>query len=59
MHYDDIKLYDILYAARRNAIWSGQGQNSTTTNMHIGTTLHLIEVALSILNDRITTKPTK
>lgn len=59
MHNDDMKLYDLLHAARRNAIWSGQGQNSTTTNMHIGTTQHLLEVALSILDQRIATKPTK
>lgn len=56
---ENIELYDILNAARKNAIWSGQGQNSTTTNMHIGTTLHLIEVALSMLNQRITSKPSK
>lgn len=59
MTQNDIDLYDILRAARRNAIWSSQGQNSVTTNMHIGTTLHLIETAMSILNERITDKPTK
>ncbi len=59
MKQEDIQLYDLLYAARRNAIWSSQGQNSLTTNMHIGTTLHLIETALSILNERITAKPSK
>lgn len=53
------ELYDILNAARRNAIWSAQGKNSITTNMHLGTTLHLIEVALSILNQKITSKPSK
>ena len=59
MRSESRKLYDILSAARRNAIWSSQGQNSVTTNRHIGTTLHLIEVALAILNESITANPTK
>ncbi|HEX3037255.1 MAG TPA: hypothetical protein VHT73_19395 [Thermodesulfobacteriota bacterium] len=59
MRQEDTQLYDILYAARRNAIWAAQGQNSITTIMHIGTTLHLIEIVMATLNQRITTKPTK
>ena len=52
MRRDDVDLYNLLQASRRNAIWSQQGQNSPTTNLHIGTTQHLIEQALSILKDR-------
>lgn len=52
MRQEDVDLYQLLTAAMRNAIWSGQGQNSTITNMHIGTTQHLIDLAISILKDR-------
>ena len=52
MRRDDIDLYNMLHAARRNAIWSQQGQNSLTTNLHIDTTQHLIEQAMSIIMDR-------
>ncbi len=52
MRQDDVDLYKLLHIARRNAIWSSQGQNSITTNMHIGSTQHLIEQAISIIKDR-------
>ncbi len=57
MKQNDVDLYKLLYAARRNAIWSGQGQNSVTTNMHIGTTQHLIEQAISIIKNREPSTP--
>jgi hypothetical protein len=56
MKQEDADLYQLLTAARRNAIWSGQGQNSVTTNMHIGTTQHLIEQAISLLKNRTPAK---
>ena len=56
MKKDDVDLYKLLHAARRNAIWSGQGTNSQTTNMHIFATQHLIEQAISILKNRIPAK---
>jgi hypothetical protein len=52
MRQDDVDLYKLLHVARRNAIWSSQGNNSPITNMHIGATQHLIEQAISILKDR-------
>jgi hypothetical protein len=52
MRQDDVDLFNLLHAARRNTIWSSQGNNSITTNMHIGTTQHLIDLAISILKDR-------
>ena len=52
MRREDVDLYNLLHAARRNAIWSQQGQNTLTTNLHIGTTQHLIEQALSTLKGR-------
>jgi hypothetical protein len=59
MRQEDTELFNLLHAARRNTIWSGQGQNSVATNMHIGTTLHLIESALSILKNRTQITPAK
>ena len=56
MKKDDVDLYRLLHAARRSAIWSGQGQNSVPTNMHIGTTQHLIEQAITLLKNRIPIK---
>ena len=52
MRREDVDLYNLLHAARRNAIWSQQGQNPPTTNLHIDTTQHLIEQAMLILKDR-------
>jgi hypothetical protein len=52
MRQEDVDLFKLLHVARRNAIWSSQGNNSIITNMHIGTTQHLIEQAISILKDR-------
>jgi hypothetical protein len=52
MRQDDVDLYTLLHVARRNAIWSLQGQNSQTTNMHIDATQHLLDQAISILKDR-------
>ncbi len=59
MKQDDVDLYRLLNAAKRNAILSGQGQNSVTTDMHIGTTQHLIEQAISIIKNRETSNPVK
>jgi hypothetical protein len=52
MRQDDVDLVKLLHLARRNAVWSSQGQNSLTTNMHIDATQHLIAQAISILKDR-------
>ena len=52
MRQDDVDLFKLLHVARRNAVWSLQGQNSLATNMHIDTTQHLIEQAITTLKDR-------
>jgi len=52
MRQEDVDLFRLLHIARRNAVWSLQGQNSLTINMHIDATQHLIEQAITILKDR-------
>jgi hypothetical protein len=52
MRQEDVDLYRLLHVARRNALLSLQGQNSQATIMHISSTQHLLEQAISILKDR-------
>ena len=52
MRTEDVDLLNLLHAARRNTVWSLQDKNSPITNMHIGTTQHLIELAISIIKSR-------
>jgi hypothetical protein len=49
MRREDTEVLDILYAARRNAIWSEQSQDPPTSNMHIEITRHLIDQACRII----------